>query len=354
MIEKDNIDSNEVFEELRELKDILTVAQVVVSSLDLDEVLQNILVSAMAILEMPAGSIALYDEENSRLELHAHAGLSKKFVSKERWLVKKGGLTYEIIDRGAIFVVEDTNKAEFFNNPLAVEEGIRSLIAVPLKIQEKIVGVLYVDDFIPRQVPESRIRLLNILGSFASMSIDNARLHEQTQHLAATDGLTGLYNHRQFKIIFKEEIARADRYEKKLGLIMFDIDDFKQFNDNYGHPTGDKVLVIIGKVLKRILRETDVSFRYGGEEFVVVLPETGITQTLKAAERISSMIREETSKDLGAVAAEGVTISAGAVAFPRDGKTDESLVGAVDELLYNAKKAGKNRVCYNKKINNER
>ncbi len=348
-ISKNNAEKTEVYEELRVLKDVLTVAQVVVSSLDLDEVLQNILISAMAIMEIPAGSIALYDEESSRLELHAHAGLSEKFVSKERWLVKPGGLTYEILEQGELFVVEDTEQTDFFNNPLAIEEGIRSLIAVPLKIQNKMVGVLYVDDFVPRRFPENRLRILSILGSFASMSIDNARLHEQTQYLAATDGLTGLYNHRQFKILFKEEIARSKRYEKKLGLIMFDIDDFKKFNDTYGHPAGDRVLVAIGNILKRVLRESDISFRYGGEEFVVMLPETGITQTLKAADRIAEAIRQETARKMGRLGAEGITISIGVAAFPRDGRSEKGLLKVVDDMLYTAKEAGKDRVCHVRK-----
>lgn len=333
-------------EELRELKDILTVAQVVVSSIELDEVLQNILLSALAIMEIPAGSIALYDEGTSRLELHAHAGLSDEFISKERWLVKEGGLTHRILDEGELFVVEDTQDADFFNNPLALEEGIRSLIAVPLKIQNKIVGILYVDDFEPRVFPESRLRLLSILGSFASMSIDNARLHEETQKLACTDGLTGLYNHRQFKLMLKEELARASRYEKKLSLMMFDIDDFKKFNDTYGHPNGDKVLMAISEILDRTLRESDVSFRYGGEEFIVMLPETGITPALNVAKRIADLIRTETPRYLRGICAHGVTISAGVATYPRDGNDESDLIKVVDDMLYRAKELGKDRVCH--------
>ena len=335
-----------IYEELRELKDVLTVAQVVVSSLDLDEVLQNILVSAMAIMEMPAGSIALYDEESSRLELHAHAGLSESFTSKERWLVKEGGLTYEILDRGDLFVVEDTEAAEFFNNPLAIEEGIRCLIAVPLKIQNKIVGILYLDDFKTRKFQESRLRILNILGSFASMSVDNARLHEQAQVLATTDGLTGLYNHRQFKLMIKEEIARSRRYEKDLGLIMFDIDDFKQFNDSFGHANGDRALVVISDVLKRTLRKSDVSFRYGGEEFVVMLPETGLTPTIDAAERIATAIREESTRFFSDLNSQPITISGGVAVYPEDGENDQELFKIVDDMLYEAKRSGKDRILH--------
>jgi len=349
MTESDSIENNAVYEELRELKDVLTVAQVVVSSIDLDEVLQNILLSAMAIMEIPAGSIALYDEETSRLRLHADSGLSAEFTAKESWLVKKGGLTYEILDRGELFVVEDTNDADFFNNPLAVAEGIRSLIAVPLKVQNKIVGVLYLDDFKTRQYPESRLRILNILASFATMSIDNARLHEQTQVLACTDGLTGLYNHRQFKILFKEEVARSKRYNKKLGLIMLDIDNFKYFNDTYGHPNGDRVLGVISKILKSTFRECDVPFRYGGEEFIVMLPETGITPSLRAANRIVEAVRIESARQLADICDHGITISVGVSTYPRDGENESDLLKVVDDMLYKAKAAGKDRVCHIKK-----
>ena len=172
-------DQKRIEEELREMKEILSVAQVVVSSLDLDEVLEVILGGARSIMEMPAGSIALYDAPSSTVRLSVHAGLSEEFATKDRWLVKEGGLTHHIIEEGDLFVVEDTEKVDFFKNPLAVGEGIRSLIAVPLKIQDKIVGILYVDDFMPRQFQKHRLRALSILASFASMSINNAQLYEE-------------------------------------------------------------------------------------------------------------------------------------------------------------------------------
>lgn len=334
-----------VEEELRGLKDMLSVAQVVVSSLELDEVLQNILFSAMGVMDLPSGSIALYDEENGRLELHAHAGLSEQFVVKRRWRVKPGGLTHRILQEGELFIIEDTALANFFNNPLAVAEGIRSLLAVPLKIQDKIVGVLYLDDFVPRRYSEARLQMLAILSSFASMSIDNARLHEKTRQLACTDGLTGLYNHRQFSQMFREEMARTARYQKPLSLIMFDIDDFKKFNDTYGHPNGDKVLVVVANTLREALRGCDVAFRYGGEEFIAILPETDIDKALVAAERARSAIQEESARFLSGFSPRGVTVSVGVASYPRDGHGD-GLLQMVDSLLYQAKSQGKNKVYY--------
>ncbi|PLX93985.1 MAG: GGDEF domain-containing protein [Desulfuromonas sp.] len=331
-------------DELRGLKEVLSVAQVVVSSLDLDEVLQNILCSAMGVMDMAAGSVGLYDETTGCLTLHAHAGLSEKFVSKKTWRVKKGGLTHRILEEGQLFIVEDTLDAPFFNNPLAVEEGIRSLIAVPLKMQEKMVGILYLDDFSPRQFPLDRLNMLSILGSFATMSVDNACLHERTQEMACTDGLTGLYNHRQFKQMFKEEMARTVRYQKPLSLIMFDIDNFKKFNDTYGHPKGDRVLQMVSQILRDSLRQCDLAFRYGGEEFIAILPETGIEEALIAAERTRSSIAEETEAGLSDFADHGVTASVGVASFPRDGNSADRLLQVVDDLLYKAKREGKNKV----------
>jgi len=112
------------------LKDLLSVAQVVVSSLDLDEVLRNILLNAMTMADMPAGTLSLYDEAVGKLELRAHAGLSENFVTNDHWTVKIGGLTGEILDRGEPFLIEDHGTVRFFNSPLALSEGIRSLIAV--------------------------------------------------------------------------------------------------------------------------------------------------------------------------------------------------------------------------------
>jgi diguanylate cyclase (GGDEF)-like protein len=333
--------------ELKGLKDLLDVAQVVVSSLDLDEVLQNILLSAMTMVDAPAGTIALYDEATGKLELHAHAGLSEKFVSHDRWSVKPGGLTYEILEGGELFIIEDTAAADFFRNPLALEEGIRSLIAVPLKMQHKIVGVLYVDDFRPRQFPADRLRMLSILGSFASMSIDNARLHLRTKELACTDGLTGLYNQRHFKQMFHEHIARAVRYQKPLSIILFDVDDFKKFNDAYGHPNGDIVLQEMASLLRELLRGCDHLFRYGGEEFVALLPETPFDDAVRVAERIRIFIETKSPHFLDHITpSHGITVSVGVAAYPQDGAGMAELFKVVDDLMYEAKRKGKNQVHY--------
>ena len=343
-----NIDDTSLVEQVQGLKGILNVAQVVVSSLELDEVLQNILHSAMAVMDMPAGSIALYDAESSQLELRAHAGLSEQFVALDRWRVNSGGLTYEILDRGELFIIKDTESTDFFNNPLAIKEGIRSLIAAPLKIQKKTIGVLYLDDFKPREFFEEKLELLSILTSFATMSIDHARLHEKTAQLACTDGLTGLYNHRQFKKNFIDEVSRANRYNKTLSIILFDVDNFKKFNDTYGHPNGDIVLQEMATMLHELLRDCDTIYRYGGEEFVALLPETALPEATRVAERIRIFVETESPRFLtGITKTHGVTVSVGVASVPEDGTDANALLKSVDDLMYKAKSEGKNKVYYN-------
>jgi diguanylate cyclase (GGDEF)-like protein len=333
-------------EELRELRSILRVAQAVVSSLEFDEVLENILASAMAVMEVPAGAIALYDAERSELEFHARAGLSPRFLAEGRRPVRPGSLTRRVLDAGELAVVEDTRQTPYAIHPAVLAEGVRALIAVPLRIQNEVLGILYLDDFVPRSFSGLRLQALAILASFAALSIGNARLHEQTRQLACTDGLTGLFNHRHFLQIFREELVRAARYRKPLSLAMFDIDDFKLFNDTYGHPNGDRALAHVAGILQHSLREYDILFRYGGEEFIAILPETGIGEALAAAERARLAIEQYTPAALGPMAVHGLTVSAGIASFPRDGEDLDTLLKTTDDLLYQAKKQGKNRVYH--------
>lgn len=332
--------------ELNSLRSILSVAQVVVSSLDLDEVLQNILYSAMGILDVPAGSVALYDEKGCHLTLHAHAGLSEVFLGRDRWQVKPGGLSHRILSEGNVLVVGDCAGHPLCTNPLLEQERIRSLVAVPLKVQQKNVGILYLDDFVPRQFADEQLHLLSILGSFASMSIDNARLHREMCHLASTDGLTGLYNHRIFSQMLKEELSRAQRYRLPLSLVMFDVDDFKRFNDTYGHPDGDRVLMAVADILRETLRKCDIPFRYGGEEFIALLPETTSEAAVLVAERIRGTIESQSRRYLPSTVLHGVTVSVGVAAFPSDAETAENLLKIVDGLMYRAKRQGKNKVYF--------
>lgn len=332
--------------QVRALEELIEVARAVVSTLDLDTLLQAILNSAMHFADAPAGSIALYDDTRAELSLHAHAGLTADFIKHERWELKPGGLTEQVLQAGEILFVEDTEQTSFFRNPLALNEGIRSLICIPLCVHDQIVGVLYLDDFVPRKFDRGKMKLLSVLASFAAMAIDNAKLHNRTKLMAITDALTGLHNHRYFQQVFRQEMERAKRYEKPLAFIFLDVDDFKKYNDRHGHFKGDQVLVAIGDIIGRTLRRVDFAFRYGGEEFAVLLPESGPDSALQVAERLRIAIAAETASILAESGGGGVTVSIGVACYPSNGLERDDLFNTADGLLYRAKKLGKNRVYF--------
>jgi diguanylate cyclase (GGDEF)-like protein len=336
--------------QVRALKDLIEVAKAVVSTLDLDTVLQAILTSAMGFAETPAGSVALYYDAKRELSLHAHSGLTADFVKNERWAVKPGGLTDQVLQAGEIFFIEDTEETSFFKNPIALNEGIRSLVCVPLVFQRRIMGILYLDDFMPRRFDREKLNLLSILASFAAMAINNATLHKRTKLMAITDSLTGLHNHRYFKQYFKQEMGRAKRYHKPFSIIMMDVDDFKSYNDSFGHATGDQLLSIMGAVILQTIRAVDVAFRYGGEEFIVILPETRLEKAVLAAERLREAVEAGTAKNRAGTASRGVTVSIGVASYPENADKMDELFNIVDSLLYQAKRCGKNKVYHQESL----
>ena len=156
--------------------------------------------------------------------------------------------------------------------------------------------------------------------------------------MANTDGLTGLYNHRHLQERLAQEIERAERYGRPLSVVMADLDHFKAFNDTFGHPSGDEVLIEVASTLRHVSRASDILARYGGEEFTLILPETGDSEARVVAERARECV--------AALRLEaGVTLSLGVASY-RPGGSKEELIGAADAALYEAKRQGRNRVCF--------
>jgi diguanylate cyclase (GGDEF)-like protein len=180
------------------------------------------------------------------------------------------------------------------------------------------------------------------LAAQAVVALENARLHRIVERQALVDGLTGLANRRQCETLLATELARAERFEDSLALAMADLDDFKDVNDRHGHPVGDLVLRAFADVLRDTLRDADVAGRWGGEEFVLILPGTDVEGAVRLAERVRGELRSR-----AILAPDGtpisITASFGVAAFPPLGSEPE-LVAAADAALYAAKRAGKDRV----------
>jgi diguanylate cyclase (GGDEF)-like protein len=215
---------------------------------------------------------------------------------------------------------------------------------VPIKINHKVIGGL----FLANKLNNERFTLedeevLFTLAYQASVAIENAKLYEEVQQLAITDGLTGLLNHREFRRRLEEGVEGSKRYHRPISLLMIDIDHFKYFNDTYGHQVGDQVLKTVGEIIKTHVRVVDVCARYGGEEFAVIVSESGIQPALALSERIRSTIYAYPFKHDGIKSQ--LSVSIGIASFPQDANSAEELIKKADDALYTAKRTGRNKVC---------
>ncbi len=229
---------------------------------------------------------------------------------------------------------------------------INALLVIPIVLFDENVGSLLLraarseGSFGRREVS-----FFEIVSEAAANALERAQLFENIQlanqrleHLAITDGLTDLYNHRYFLDKLESEFQRAKRYHLPLSCLLFDVDNFKQFNDTYGHLMGDNVLRELAHRALNIVRQSDIVARYGGEEFVIILPQTGMEGALVEAERLRKIVAEHPFKFDGETYE--VTISVGVSSFDKETThNSETLIRLADEALYKAKAAGKNRVC---------
>ena len=238
-----------------------------------------------------------------------------------------------------------------------------SLFVPMLGQKDQLIGYIEAYDPLDRQRPtEEVVRLIEVFASKAASNIELQRAYGELEQQSRTDGLTGLYNHRFFQERLAAEVARAQRFEKPLTLLMIDVDNFKEFNDAYGHPAGDRLLRSLADLLLAQTRaQVDVVARYGGEEFVVLLLETGVGDAAAAAERLQDLVegqrpavevaeairaatQAQTFEAMGGKAG-GVTVSVGVATFPDHASTGDQLVANADKALYLAKRLGKNRTC---------
>lgn len=191
----------------------------------------------------------------------------------------------------------------------------------------------------------SEREVLQYLIVQAATSVENIRLHDQVAEQAVTDDLTALANHRHFLRWVEVEADRIRRFGGELSLVLFDIDDFKEINDAFGHLHGDRVLAAVGRVLKGESRGIDEAARYGGEEFVLALPETSKVGAVEVAERIRRRIESVEVAGPEGMAPSRITVSLGVATMPTDGAGTHALIAAADAAMYEAKRAGKNRIA---------
>jgi diguanylate cyclase (GGDEF)-like protein len=251
-------------------------------------------------------------------------------------------LAYRVAGGGEpVRVVDVTGRTDY--EPLL--RSAQSAMLVPMVTYGHTNGLLIAESPRKGAFEEQDEKFLAVLARSAAMAMENAILHRRTEELTIIDDLTGIYNYRYFAIKIKEEQRRAVRYHLPLSLVMLDIDWFKRCNDTFGHEAGNRVLVGVVGVIKRCIRDVDLLCRFGGEEFVIILPQTTEREAYRMADRIRGEIEAAEFTGAGDGPPLRVTVSIGVSSYPENGRREEDLVNAVDQALYRAKGSGKNIVC---------
>lgn len=270
-----------------------------------------------ALVPGASGALFLYRSDRRRYEMGTAWGEAGP-VSKAAIDVSKTGVFYPVPARLDAFQ---------FRYPLMAQGQHLGILAV-----------MTVDT-----LSSGTEQLYSAVADMVSLSITNLRLRASLEEQAIRDPLTGLYNRRHFEGTLEDEIRHADRTDRPLSVIMADIDYFKAFNDRYGHGAGDEVLKAVGKLMNSTFRVRDIPCRHGGEEFVIILPETYLVDAAARAERLVEQVRD-LSVDLANGLLEMISVSVGVAAYPEHGATPWLLVRRADEALYRAKEEGRNRV----------
>jgi diguanylate cyclase (GGDEF)-like protein len=331
-------------DELQALNDI---GRALTSTLDLPEVLRLVLGRAQDLLRVARISLLLLDEKSRELRFEVASGPGADRLASLR-LPLGEGIAGWVASSGQPVLVQDASRDPRYAPRFDALSGqvTRSLIAVPLVSKGRTLGVIEVmagDG--ERELTGEDLLTVRTLADHAALAIENAQAFERIRDLTIVDDHTGLFNARHLHRVLETEVVRSERYGRPFSLVFIDLDRFKAVNDTHGHQAGSAALREVGEVLRAGLRETDVPTRYGGDEYVILLPEADREQAMGVAERLRAAIAAHVFlADRGLQVR--LTASLGVATWPVDGRRADELLGRADAAMYLVKGASRDAVAH--------
>lgn len=321
------------------------IAKALTSTLEVREVMALVMQKVSELLQPGNWSLVLQDEVTQELYFELCVGQGAERLKGLRFRVGEG-IAGSVFASGAARLVENVEVDPSFSRRFdeATAFRTRSVLAVPLRSRGKILGVIELvnGDGRPAFTQED-LQIISGVADYAAIAIENARLFERLQQLTIADEHTGLFNARHLRAVLEAEVARARRFHHPVSLIFLDLDGFKEVNDTHGHLIGSALLAEVGTLIQKTIRHVDVAFRYGGDEFAVVLIETAQDGARIMAERLRTSFAQQRFMDHRGMDI-SLTTSVGVATFPDHAAGATELLEAADAAMYRAKGEGKNAV----------
>ncbi|HWZ44875.1 MAG TPA: diguanylate cyclase [Candidatus Saccharimonadales bacterium] len=331
--------------QLQEVAIFNDVAKALTSSLNLDSILQTIMDKMAEFFRPDTWSLLMVDEQKDELYFAIAVGDAAETLKTVRLKVGEG-IAGWAAKHGESLIVPDVYSDERFAKRIdeMTKWKTRSIICVPLQSKHRVLGVIQLINCAMESFGEQEMFFLHALCDYAAIAIDNARAVEKIQELTITDDCTGLYNARHLYKTLESEVYRSARFGYEFSVIFMDLDHFKMVNDTYGHLVGSKLLHEIGFKVKSQLRLIDYAFRYGGDEFVILLPQTEKNSAMVVARRLQDMMRATHF-----LSDEGLNLnvrcSMGLATYPEDAKSSHEIIRQADEMMYMVKNSSRDNIA---------
>jgi len=340
-----------LYERLREQDEEITMVNrlttIMTSSVSIQMIFEGFAQELKKVVSIDWASIALI--EGDELYFMALSSTMGSAWQAEEKIPLEGTATQWVCqEKKGLYEPDLKRHRRFWTGEYHLQQGSRSIVYLPLIVTDRSIGSLILASRKPDAYSRGQIKLLEKVALQVAAPIENAQLYGRMEQRARIDELTGLFNRRHFEERLKEEIPRHFRYGNEFSVLLLDLDNFKSYNDMHGHPAGDILLSQIGKIIKSSIRDADQAFRYGGDEFAVILPQTAKDDAYVVAERVRGQIAGGMEKE-----AVTVTCSIGLASYPSDGMIPGELITVADTALYYAKRTGGNRVYLSSKILSE-